>query len=334
MSKRVDMELSHLLDDAEANKRFAMTSDSNLLRCVARRERAGELAVPFPRMFARPSYVDALSHEERHLHGMRTLAKRHPSWIFAKGSAALAQGLFVDRALTQTICVASSYTKAAAGVRHERLRVRGVDRASGVLVTAMLQTMVDCLRVAPFEQGLGIADSALASLRLDRVHAAELVREGWSSTRGVERALRTLAWANPLSESGGESYVRARILLLGFAEPMVQMELPDPLYARSKYRVDLFWRLPDGVTIAGEVDGQGKYKLPDSSGEIHETKRFIAERQRESRLTIGVDRIFRITPAQARSDAYMTYLLGRYGVPRTGASLAVAPCAGVPFVLS
>ncbi len=316
MSKRIDAELSFLLDEAEADRRFLMTSDPNLQRCLVRRVRTGELASPLPRVFSRPDYLRELTHEQRQLHSMRALGGHHPTWVFVRGSAALAQGLFVGRALTGTICVASAYTATAGGVQHERLRVMGRCEASGVWVTSVLQTMVDCLRNTPFEQGLGIADSALANLGLNREYVAELVREGWGGARGIRHALQTLAWANPLSENGGESYVRARIVQLGFAEPILQVELPDPLNPGSAYRVDLFWRLAGGITIAGEVDGLEKYRLPDSSGVINETKKFVAERQRESRLTLGVDRIFRITPAQARSDAYLTRLLEQYGVPR------------------
>lgn len=72
------------------------------------------------------------------------------------------------------------------------------------------------------------------------------------------------------------------------------MEFRDPLDSSQVFRVDYFWRLEDGTCVIGELDGKGKYTL--QSGEGRESvDPFVAERQRESHLTMLGHKVLRFT---------------------------------------
>ena len=69
-------------------------------------------------------------------------------------------------------------------------------------------------------------------------------------------------YANPKSENGGESLARAVMLELGFVEPELQHEFPNPNYPQSPYRADFMWKV-NGKIIVGEFDGTDKYLIED-----------------------------------------------------------------------
>ena len=69
-------------------------------------------------------------------------------------------------------------------------------------------------------------------------------------------------YANTKSENGGESLARAIMLELGFVEPELQHEFPNPNYPQSPYRADFMWKV-NGKIIVGEFDGTDKYLIED-----------------------------------------------------------------------
>ena len=329
MGRSVGFDIEQVFCASEAEGRFLTTRDAALKRFLEREIKSGHVTCPLPHLYARKSRYRSLSPEEKHLHALRGLSQLHPSWTFALGSAALALGLYVDRSLINRVHVASRYHRLLCGVQHHSLRVDGAATGNGVPTTDTLQTMFDCLRSGTLVQTLGIADSGLAKLGIGRDEAAHLFREKWRRKDGFAHALTTLSFAEPRSESGGESYVRARIIHLGYTAPEVQVPFSDPMQAGKTYRVDLIWRLRDGSTVGCEVDGFQKYENPGSMGGRSLPKVVVGERQRESRLTIPLDRMMRITPKQAQSDWYLDALLRQYGIPRaesTGHQIGQTPC--------
>ena len=60
------------------------------------------------------------------------------------------------------------------------------------------------------------------------------------------------------------------------------------------FRVDYFWRLEDGTRVIGELDGKGKYALQNGEGR-ESVDPFVAERQRESHLTMLGHKVLRFT---------------------------------------
>ena len=72
------------------------------------------------------------------------------------------------------------------------------------------------------------------------------------------------------------------------------MEFHDPLNSSQVFRVDYFWRLEDGTCVIGELDGKGKYTLQNDDGR-ESVDPFVAERQRESHLTMLGHKVLRFT---------------------------------------
>ena len=78
----------------------------------------------------------------------------------------------------------------------------------------------------------------------------------------LSRMETLVKYANPKSENGGESLARAVMLELGFVEPQLQHEFPNPNCPQSPYRADFMWKV-NGKIIVGELDGTDKYLIED-----------------------------------------------------------------------
>ena len=106
---------------------------------------------------------------------------------------------------------------ASGGRVHRAVRVRTAPLADdevvvlgGVVVTSAARTVVDLLRDVSFEQGVVVADAALRTGLVSRPALARALgrARGWP---GVPRARRVVAFADPRSESVGESRSRVAI---------------------------------------------------------------------------------------------------------------------------
>ena len=93
------------------------------------------------------------------------------------------------------------------------------------------------------------------------------------------------------------------------------MEFRDPLDPSQVFRVDYFWRLEDGICVIGELDGKGKYTL--QSGEGRESvDPFVAERQRESHLTMLGYKVLRFTFNELKGPGKLVEKMRLAGIPR------------------
>lgn len=154
------------------------------------------------------------------------------------------------------------------GVRWHRTAfvAEEVVEIDGFLVTGLLQTLADVARSRSFTNAVVALDAATGVLvRRDQgevisgVPAAEiLVRlRAFGGRRGVREAERAIEFADPRSESVGESLSRSQIHLLGFPPPELQVG-----FDRSDGgidRVDFDW--PE-FRLFGEFDGDLKYLDP------------------------------------------------------------------------
>ncbi|NMN00101.1 CTP synthase [Bifidobacterium sp. DSM 109958] len=187
------------------------TRRSNGLKSLRRRVADGSLIAVRPDMFARREYWDALGYRERIMHTLRAVTARHPNWILCCISAATVWGLSETYALHEFVHVAidgHSRTRDRGYYRfHYVANVRGELR-DGVLVTPLLQTVFDCIRMLPFPEALAICDAALRDLHLDSGDLARFIDEK-AGHKGVRRARIVAHHADPRSENGGESIARA-----------------------------------------------------------------------------------------------------------------------------
>ncbi len=123
------------------------------------------------------------------------------------------------------------------------------------------------------------------------------------------------SYADGLSENGGESRFRAFFIAYGFPVPELQVEFRDPLDPSQVFRVDYFWQLEDGTCVIGELDGKGKYTL--QSGEVRESvDPFVAERQRESHLTMLGHKVLRFTFNELKDPGKLVEKMRLAGIPR------------------
>lgn len=124
---------------------------------------------------------------------------------------------------------------------------------------------------------------------------------------------------------------RAAVIEEGFQLPELQVELRDPMDGAT-YRVDFLWTRPDGRRIIGELDGWEKYLNPAMTEGRGTLGTLVAERQRESRITMSGASVVRFSYRQARDHGYFARLLAAYGVPRAleRAEVGVRPTARAP----
>lgn len=345
-------EVDALLSKAQQERRCAVGSTDALRRALKRRYEAGELISPYRNLYALPEYWQGLSACNRSLHIARGLSLLRPRWTFAGVTAADAHGF--DHAWklhNRTVCIADTNGRYAADrielskragkgsadrrmgavlgngagdealidelprYRLSRLYVPSVSPklVSGIRATDEVRTLIDCGLILPFRHALSIFDSA-ARKGVD----LGLVRGACKRSRAdLAPITKLLNYADPRSENGGESSVRASIIADGFAVPQLQVEICDPARPACRYRVDFLWRLYDGRVIVLEYDGMAKYE--DASMTRGRTAKQVLNEQRERDRVLksaGVTAILHCTYEDAMVTNRLFMMLADAGVPR------------------
>lgn len=333
MSRDVDREIAELFAGPEAAGSCLVLpgeTPDRIRRAVERRVATGELTSPTRGLYARSEVWNACKQDQRTLLVARGLQALHPDWVFCGPTAAVAYGVDVSWSLQEKIHIATSRAGHRSGgrlvLRHAVLpddaRDARVEVASGLRVTQPERTVYDCLRRTDFARGLGVADSALRLGVVTVDGITDFINSVRRDARGREQALGTLAWTDPRSENGGESIVRARMLLLGFARPELQVEVPRPADGGVPYRADYCWVRTDGLVILGELDGTDKYvdKRMTRGRTLDEV--LSDEGIRGSRITLYDVSVLRFRFELTSDAARFSALLNEYGVPRRGSTLA------------
>lgn len=307
------------LVEAERHGSLCSPTSSADRDAFKRRLRAGALVQPRAGMFARRDYWKALDPAERALHIMRTIAKRHPRWTFCGPSAAQAYGLPVTWSyLTTTHVVAGKRSKghATKTLAFHSVTNDATEMVGGLPVTSFWRTVFDCLRWMEPPDALAVADAALRLSASRRDQLVSHLRAWRKGHPGLLKALQTAQFADPLSESGGESIARMTMLELGFELPLLQVVVPDPLNPRRPLRVDYLWITPDGRFIFGEFDGRAKSEDQRLTRGKSKEQVQHEERLRESRISLYGIPVVRFDLDMVRSRARFARLLDAYGVPR------------------
>lgn len=309
--------LARLKDSAERGV-LLTTHDNAELMWLRRHVGTDDIAEPEPYLFCFQHDWDLLTPSERALRTIKGLAEFHPDWAFWGYDAALLWSLEVPndllgpRFLVKTGCTAAL----SGGCRLLRPQMAGaLERVDGVWVTPFWRTVEDCLLRAPFSYGLAIADSALRAKGSSRDELRERLRADCDGRRGYRRAQVIAAHADGLSENGGESRFRAFFIAYGFPVPELQVEFHDPLDPSNVFRVDYFWRLEDGTCVIGELDGKGKYTLQAGEGR-KSVDPFVAERQRESHLTMLGHKVLRFTFDELKDPGKLVKKIRLAGIPQ------------------
>ena len=227
---------------------------------LARRVRRGELA-----RVQRGTYVtdpSSLPVEAAAWHALvvsSTLAGLRSPSVACSLSAAALHGLPLWRIRLDQVHVLRRPPAAGNGSRRLRVHTARVTDAElteidGVAVTDLTRTVVDVARSVPFESAVVIADYALRTRRTSRERLEEcLGRMG--PVPGSRAAARVVAFADPLSESVGES--RSRVLIHRLALPTPDLQVRVLRDDRSEVgRCDFGW---EEYRTVGEFDGRIKY---------------------------------------------------------------------------
>lgn len=320
MTEVRDVELARLFLCAERNQLCLVPSNPRIRELLRRQINQGEAIRPVRGMYARASYWQALAKPQQAMHILRTLQKLHPDWIFCHESAAIAFGLPVAFSQMDAIHVETSRAKRNASPSSIRWHVIEDDDPAlvrGLRVTSLTRTAFDCMRTTSFKQALAIADGALRCTgNAPSWFAARFKRLG-TTYPGINQAIRTMYYADPLSESGGESIARATMIEQGFALPCLQVAFPRPLDPQRSFRVDFLWTRMDGSNVIGEFDGMQKYECGAFRNGRTPMRVLADEQHRESQLTLHGMPIVRFSYKDVMDADRFARLLERYGIPRS-----------------
>lgn len=285
---------------------------------IRRRARSGELL-----RIAHGCYVPAnqwasLRPEQQHHVLVRALADRiRPGYVVSHLSAAAVLGVPFLGSWPHRVHLTSSgtdrRTTSATFVVHADFdpsmsRVFRM-RSSGLLLTGRDRTAVDLAMTLPFLDAVVALDRLLA-FGADRAAALEgLARR---NRRGRSRARRSVAFANALADSVGESVGRVRLDEYGAPEPVLQHRFVEA--GHPDIVVD-FWLPDQGIVI--EFDGEAKYRDPAMLRGRSPEQAVIAEKYREDRLRgfVDVTGVIRIGWRDLWSEAAFREKLRRHGVP-------------------
>lgn len=203
-------------------------------------------------------YVDATVPDTRDLRLRCLHLVMPPHAVLCGTSAAWAMGVDAfqprDRfVLTPTCMVPHGSTRATGkGVR----TIEGIIPASDVMeleglrLTVPERTSVDLLRRLRRPYALSAAD-AMTHTGLVALEALQERIDRLRGFPGIRQARQLVRWIEPLTESGGESWQRLRLLDAGFPRPYAQFWVCDR-QGRKLYRLDLAY---PHLLIACEYDG-------------------------------------------------------------------------------
>ena len=289
---------------------------SLLKYCVRKRH----VIRPFPHMFVKPEYWNALALDEQYRHILRTLCLEHPDWIICGSSAAVARGLSQSNRLLQPPIHVISTGKHQPRQSHIRFHFRAKPQSQqvdGIRVSSLAEMLLDCALSLSFTDALAIWDATARCYELtpddmDRTLAM------YGAARGIRHARLLMEHVNGLSENAGESLARGVMLQGGLMVPELQVEFRDPISGR-RIRVDFLWRLRNGRFIAGELDGRAKYVDPDMLIGGDGIDAVLREKNRDSNLSLLGIHTIHFTFAEIFNGTMMrklTYASVPCGAPR------------------
>lgn len=319
MSREVEERLGMCLDAAEGELSCLVPDEKKDRQALDRRIRRKTVVSPVPGLYARFSTWSELDPKERALFVMRGLSRRHPEWVFCGPSAALVHGLEISYRRLAKTCVATTRLERASdspGVRRVVVREGPCETVQGLRVTEFWETVFGCVSRMPFPEALAVADSALRARRLDRARASALLAERFARRPHLRRVLAVFAWADGLSENGGESMARAQMIRMGFELPELQREYDDPYSVGHVFRVDFVWSDGEGRLIFGELDGSCKTTSEECLRGRTPAEVLAESQERETRLSFYHAAFARFTMAEVALPEVFARRLEIAGVPR------------------
>lgn len=200
--------------------------------------------------------------------------------VVSHASAAILHGLPVESGLLERVWSirVDSHGNRTSVLTASNARMPDEDTVvvDGVRVTSLARTLVDLMRTRPFDWGVATSDAAMR--RGVEQEAVLAVLERARGVPGIRRARAAWSFADPRSESVGESRSRALLHLEGVPVPDLQREIHRD--GRLVARTDFAW---DEDSTVGEFDGAMKYGTLVPTGRRPEDL-VMAEKAREQEI--------------------------------------------------
>ncbi|NNG21019.1 hypothetical protein HJ590_15905 [Naumannella sp. ID2617S] len=243
--------------------------------------------------------------EERHLELLRaTLPALLPGSVFSYATAGVLHGLWLPQQELRRIHVSRTGRGGGSVSRHLHVHrstpdTEPVQAPEGTewTMTGLLETTVDLLRHLPVADAVAVADSALRK-GLHPVELADAI-SGRKRVPGNRIARLAAGFADPLSESRGESWSRWRMHELGLPAPRLQHRVVNA-DGEHVARCDFWW--PE-LNLVGEFDGAVKYgRLLKPGQSVQEV--VLSEKQREEAIRRQGLWLTRWTWREVRSDRF------------------------------
>lgn len=315
-------DLLHYIDD-DAAVRPPRVDDVADRAALYRSAAAGELVRLAPGVYVPSRELQSLTPEERHrLHARVVWPRARENDVLSHRSAAAWWGLPVYGPLParpETVLSGGvRRSSSATFLRHVTSRPVVATVVRGLPVTSLARTVVDVAATSSFEAGVVVADAALR-LGLEALargaepplSADELERElsALGSDRGAARAQRVLAFADGRAQLPGESVSRCTMLRIGCPMPELQHRVVSE--SGRIYYLDFWW---PGQRIAGEFDGESKYREEKYRGGRTPEQVLLDEKAREDEIRLDVAGFGRWRMPVARDRRALTARLRRMGL--------------------
>ncbi|HEY8588333.1 MAG TPA: hypothetical protein VIL55_02155 [Naasia sp.] len=245
-------------------------------------------------------------------------AMRLEGWpVFSHESAVRLLGLPSLRPWPETVHIIterSSGGRSQHGVVRHCLGLEAVDvvRPDGLSCTSPARTVLDIAVSRTFAEAVVLADNVVARYPGAPEDLEELLGFVGTRLRGYRKVRRVLAFADPRSESPGESWSRVVIRELGFAPPDLQAVVRAD--GRVLGRVDFEWT---DAGVIGEFDGRAKYERAEFTAGRTPAEVVIEEKDREDRIRAVRNGFARWTWADLRDRRRLEAVLTAAGVPRS-----------------
>lgn len=217
---------------------------------------------------------------QQHLQLARAVALQRVEPVFSHVTAAVAWGLPVSGRDLDRVWLTRRHGHGHGRMQRDAVESQStlgpdeVSMAAGLIVTGVARTVVDLGRTSALEWGVAAADAALhrGLCSRDDLEAAVAAARG---RRGIARATRAVAFADPRAESPLESVSRLTMSRMDLPQPVLQH--PILLSGRKVATSDFAWL---EHKLVGECDGAAKYGELVSEGQsAHDV--VMAEKRRE-----------------------------------------------------
>lgn len=326
-------------------------------RALLRQAQNGSMIRLSCNVYALRTHWETLDPAQQYRHLAITMSMRYPKRVFAGLTAAALYGLEIswDLLHRKEIQIASNKqgfrrnalvgiymhsipeqrldleTLAPIPSHHEQCGLYPATRifcekaksCTSLRVTSPARTIVDCGLQYSFHEMLPIVDSAL---RGGVVTADEILAQCDMLPYDCRPILKLLDYANPLSENGGESLLRAVLIEYGLVPPELQRVFVDPLDPANVARTDCLWETEDGRIVVLEYDGMRKFVDPEMTGRRDIAAVVSAQIERDGLLKrAGVDAVVHATYDDIlQPKRLITELLG-LGVPKVSNPMRFLP---------